>query len=223
MSLPPPPPAPPPELPELPGRPGRPPIPPPPEPPERSPIPPPDEAIRSRPSRAPLVVGALALVMLVAGAMLMWRWLTTPAPCAGADLSSERFGYCIAVPRGWLVARVTGEALPADQLFKPDGDATVTIQAVETARGLDAFAEDLRRLQRDAGLEPAETRSIRVNGVSARQWDAAVVSGPQAIRTRTVVFERDGVAWQVQFADAEEAFDQDVGDLSRILESWRFR
>lgn len=199
-------------------------FPPPPASPERPPIPPPpDEPIPSRPSRAPLVAGALALVVLIAGAMLVWRWLTTPAACAGADLSSERFGYCIAVPRGWLVADITGEALPTDQLFKPRGDATVTIQAVETARGLSAFTEDLRRLQQQAGLEPAEARATRVDGVPARLWDAAVESGPQVIRTRTVVFERDGVAWQVQLADVDEAFDEDVGDLSRILDSWQFR
>lgn len=213
MSLPPPPgPPEPPAPPEPPGLLGPPAIP-----------PAPDEAVPSGPSRAPLLAGVLLLLALVLGVVLVWRWVTAPARCAGADLTSARFGYCIAVPRGWLVAKVTGETLPTDQLFEPGSGATVTIQAVETARGLDAFADDLRRLQQEAGLEPAEMRSIRVAGVPARRWDATVSSGPQTIQTRTVVFEREGIAWQVQFADADEAFEQDVDALARILESWTFR
>ena len=184
---------------------------------------PPEASAPKTPSRVPLVVGLLVFVGLLVGGGLVWRWASTPAPCASAELTSERFGYCISVPTGWRVAEVAGDAPSADQLFRPDGDATVMIQAVEAGHGLDAFARDVRRLQRGEGLSPAATHPTQVDGVDAREWDATLSSGSQTIRARTIVFERDGVAWRVQFADTDAAFDGHVAGLSAMLASWRFR
>ncbi len=65
-------------------------------------------------------------------------------------------------------------------------------------------------------------RTLTVAGVDALQWDATLgASG--AVKARTVVFERDGIAWRLQFADPAKAFEADVGDLARMLGSWRFR
>jgi hypothetical protein len=199
-------------------------LPPPPASPERPAIPPPPEEVSiTAPSRAPLLIGLFVVAGLLIVSGLVWRWVAATSSCSGADLTSERFGYCIAVPEGWRVADVTGEEQPADQLFLPDGNATVMIQAVETGRSLDAFADDVRRLQADEGQTVAAVRSTEVDGVAARRWDATIASGVQTIRARTIVFQRGGVAWRIQFADTSGTFDAHVADLSRILSSWRFR
>ncbi len=120
------------------------------------------------------------------------------------------------------VAEPVAGQLPADQLFRPDGDATLMIQAVDTGRDLAAFADDVRRLQGDSGLDTEEMRSLTVAGVDALQWDATLGSSG-TVRARTVIFERDGIAWRLEFADSAEAFDAHVGDLDLMLRSWRFR
>ena len=116
-----------------------------------------------------------------------------------------------------------GDELPADQLFRPDGATTLMIQAVDTRRDLRAFADDVRRLQTDSGLDVEERiRSLTVAGVDALRWDATLGASGD-ITARTVVFARDGIAWRLQFADATEAFDESVGDLDRMLGTWQFR
>ena len=113
--------------------------------------------------------------------------------------------------------------LPADQLFRPDGDATLMIQAVDTGRDLAAFADDVRRLQDDNGLD---TRGDAVRSpwrVSMRCSGMRPSVRPGTVRARTVIFERDGIAWRLEFADSAQAFDAHVGDLGLMLRSWRFR
>lgn len=198
----------------LPPAPDTPPIPPPPQP---------DPAVEeARPSRIPLVVGVLLVAGLLGTGVFLWSWATRPAPCDGANVSSERFGYCITTPPGWRFAEPVAGQLPSDQLFRPDGDTTLTIQAVDTGRDLPAFARDVRRLQTDSGLNTEEMRTLTVAGVDALQWDATLESSG-AVRARTVVFERDGIAWRLQFADSAKAFEAHVDDLARMLRSWRFR
>ncbi len=207
MSLPPPPPAP-----------GPPSIPPPPDPDTAS-SPNIDE---TRPSRVPLVLGVLLVVAVFGSGAMLWSWATRPAICDDADITSERFGYCITAPAGWRLAEpVTGQP-PADQLFRPHDDTTLMIQAVETGRSLAAFADDVRRLQTDSGLKTEDTQALTVAGVDALQWDATL--GPSgAVMARTVVFERDGIAWRLQFADSAKAFEVHVHDLDLMLRSWHFR
>ncbi len=204
-----------------------PPLPPPPPPPAASPsIPPPPQADpvdEPRPSRAPLIVGSLLVLVLFGGGSLIWSWANRPSPCADANVTSDRFGYCITAPSGWRLAEPSGGQLPADQLFRPDGDTTLMIQAVATGRDLQAFAEDVRRLQDNSHLDTGGVRSLVVAGVDALEWDAILRSSSDPITTRTVVFERAGVVWRVQFADVAKAFDAHVGDLVRMLGSWHFR
>ena len=159
MSLPPPPPAPvPPSIPPPPGR----------EP----------EAIPSvpdaRPSRAPLAIGILLVVAFFGDGALLWSWATRPALCHDANVTSERFGYCITAPPGWRWPSRSAGELPADQLIRLDGDTTLMIQAVETGRDLPAYADDVRRLQTDNGLHTEEMRSLTVAGVDALEWDATL-------------------------------------------------
>jgi hypothetical protein len=169
-----------------------------------------------------LVVGVLLVAALFGSGALLWSWATRPAICDDANISSERFGYCITAPEGWRLAEPVAGQLPADQLFRPDGDTTLMIQAVETGRDLTAFADDVRRLQTDSGLNTEEMRALTVAGVDALQWDATLASSG-AVQARTVVFERDGIAWRLQFADSAKAFDEYVDDLALMLRSWRFR
>jgi hypothetical protein len=168
------------------------------------------------------VVGILLVVSLFGSGAFLWTWAARPALCEDANVSSDRFGYCITAPPGWRLAEPVDQELPADQLFRPDGDATVMILAVETGRDLSIFAEDVRRLQTDNGLTTEEMRALTVSGVDALQWDATLGSSG-AVKARTVVFERDGFVWRLQFADSAKAFDAHVGDLHRMLGSWRFR
>jgi hypothetical protein len=166
-------------------------------------------------------VGVTLVVALFVGGAALWTWANRPPICDDANVTSERFGYCITAPDGWQVAEI-GDELPADQLFRPDGATTLMILAVDTRRDLRAFADDVRRLQTDSGLNVEQVRPLTVAGVDALRWDATLgASG--AITARTVVFARDGVAWRVQFADATDAFDESVRDLDRMLGTWQFR
>ena len=176
-----------------------------------------------RPSRLPLVLGSLLVLVFFGGGAMIWAWANRPSPCAGANVSSDRFGYCIRAPAGWQLAESPTESSAADQLFRTDGDSTLMIQAVETGRDLRAFADDVRRLQTAASLETGTIRSLAVAGADALEWDATLRSESDPITTRTVVFERSGVAWRVEFSDAADVFDAHVGDLARMLSSWRFR
>jgi hypothetical protein len=196
-------------------------------PPERPEVPPPPEEVSAaepstRTSRAPLVVGLLLAAFAFGGAFLVYRWIAAPSVCGDANLRSDRFGYCLSAPAGWRVAEPQGGQLPADELFRPDGDATLMIQAVETGRDLNTFVTDVRSLQQSAGLDTGDVTSTTVAGAPALEWDATITTSAQSIEARTVVFERDGVAWRVQFADSTRAFRRDVRDLRRVLESWHF-
>ena len=205
-------------------------LPPPPPAPDPPPIPPPPgnepdpiHAVAiARPSRSPLVVGIALVVAFFGIGALIWSWATRPAVCGGANVSSERFGYCITAPPDWRLAEPVAGEPPADQLFRPTGDTTLMIQAVETGRDLPAYADDVRRSQTDNGLRTEEMQSLTVAGVDALEWDATLgTSG--AVKARTVVFEREGVAWRLELADSAQAFDAHVADLAQMLRSWQFR
>lgn len=180
------------------------------------------EDVETSSSRAPLVVGGLLIVVLLLGAFGIWRWASAPAACANANVRSDRFGYCLTAPTGWSETDPTGGQLSADELFRPDANATLTIQAVASPGDLDTFAAMLHEVQQKEGSRPGATRSTEVDGVSAVVWDATIATGSGAIRDRTVVFERGGFAWRVEFADTADGFDRHVADLGRILRSWHF-
>ena len=108
-------------------------------------------------------------------------------------------------------------------------DASVTserfgycITLPEGWRDLRSFAEDVRGLQTDNGLNLERIRTLTIAGVDALRWDATLGASGD-ITTRTIVFARDGIAWRLQFADVADAFDESVADLDRMLGSWRFR
>jgi hypothetical protein len=42
------------------------------------------------------------------------------------------------------------------------------------------------------------------------------------VRSREVLFTRDGVAWRVTLADEDVGFEANLRRLDEFLESWRF-
>jgi hypothetical protein len=160
-------------------------------------------------------------VAALAGAVAaVWVWLAAPSVCEGRDVRSDRFGYCLTAPDGWLVAEVPDQ--DTDQLFRPDGATTVTIQAVRTSADLGSFASIVREGQSDDELDPGEASAVTVDGVDGLMWEAELPAERSPIRARTVVFVSGGVGWRVQFADTPDAFDEHVSELDAILGSWRF-
>ena len=78
-----------------------------------------------RPSRAPLVVGLLlAVAVFGVGAIVLDLGQRARSICEDANVSSERFGYCITAPAGWRLAEATGRtsrrpAVPARKATRP--------------------------------------------------------------------------------------------------------
>jgi hypothetical protein len=187
---------------------------------------PPPAAVETEPatvrrSRRPLVIGLLLIAALVGAVAAVWAWLAAPPPCDGRNVTSERFGYCLSAPEGWRAADAAGQ--PTDELFRPDGATTLTVQAVRTTADLQTYASLVREGQADAELHPGDVTTTTIDGVQALAWDLDAPSERDPIRARTVVFVSDGVGWRVQFADLTDAFAGHRAELGAILRSWRFR
>ena len=211
-------------------------LPEPPPPPPGTPAPPPPpgsppsapevevaDGDTDRPSRLPLVAAALVFVLLAGAGVALFRWLSTPVPCAEASFVSERFAYCVTTPEGWASAEATED--DADRFLLPTAAASVQVQAVELEGGEDtgAFVERVRGLLVDAGYELGDTATVTIDGVQATWWDAVTRSplGDET-RLRDVVMVREGIAWRVQFADDGEGFEEHVAAFDALMRSWRF-
>jgi hypothetical protein len=166
------------------------------------------------------VVGLLLVAALVGAVVAVWSWLAQPAICEDRNVRSDRFGYCLEAPEGWRVADVPDQ--DTDQLFRPDGGTTLTIQAVRTPADLETFASVVRESQSDDELRPGAVTMTTVGGVSALTWDAELRAERAPVLARTVVFVSDGVGWRVQVADGARSFGEHEAELRAILRSWRF-
>jgi hypothetical protein len=156
----------------------------------------------------------------VGAVLAVWAWLAQPTVCQDRNVRSDRFGYCLQAPGGWRLADVPD--LETDQLFRPDGGATLTIQAVRTPADLETFASLVRESQSDDELPPGKVTITTVDGVSALAWDTALRADRGSVHARTVVFVSEGVGWRVQLADAAGSFDDHEAEFRAILRSWRF-
>lgn len=177
-----------------------------------------------RPRATVPVVLALSLTVLVAaGGFAVVSWARGGDACGGADFSSTRFGYCAAVPGGW-VATAAGDDAAFDRFLLQGGPAVITVTAVPLSRGQDLarFEQFVRGFVEAAGATAGASTPMEIDGVEALAFDATLAGPDGDVRSRDVLFEREGVAWRVTLADEQVGFEASTERLGELLESWRF-
>jgi hypothetical protein len=183
------------------------------------------EAAPERPSRGPIAVALTVLlgVLGIAIGIVLWR-SNAPEPCPRDSFVSERFGYCVSLPRGWDAIDPAFVGSTIDRFEAPSGGGTIDISAVPLQEGqdIDVFAAYVRTLDERSGLKIDEDGSESVGDVTARSFDVSTASGGDPTLGREVVFVRDGFAWRVQMSDASGAFEATAELLDDMLESWIF-
>jgi len=178
------------------------------------------------PSRAtvPILLALLLTVAVGIGAFVLVSWASGGGGCEAGAFESARFGYCARVPSGWIAGAARGEDTPLDRFMSPDGPATITVTAVPLTKGQDLarFEQFVRGYDEDAGAETGTSSNLEVGGVSAVAFDV-MLEGPDAIvRSREVLFSRNGIAWRVTLADDEVGYDASLERLNAMLDSWHF-
>ncbi len=177
------------------------------------------------PSRVPFAIGVVLLSAVVAGGIgyLLFR----PNLCEGTNFTSENFGYCLSVPKGWTAqpARVGSDAT-LDQFSLPKESTTVLVEAVDLTQGTDlaGFSGFVRQKEQDAGLTPGPSEPTKVDGIDAAFWDTEQTSDSgQSYRLREVVVVKNDVGWRITLNDLAEAFPDHEAPFQQMLNSWRFR
>ena len=96
--------------------------------------------------------------------------------------------------------------------------------AVPLTKGQDLarFEQFVRGYAEDAGGRTGAASSLEVDGVEAVAFDVTVEGPDGIVRSREVLFTRDGVAWRVTLADEDVGFEANLRRLDELLESWRF-
>ena len=207
----------------------QPPLPPPPgvptAPETPSPATPEATGVEPEPRHGPAVFLAIALAVAVAvGAVVLVSWARGGGGCEPGSFESRRFGYCVRPPSGWTAAAAEGAASPLDRFFVPDGAATITVTAVPLTQGQDLarFEQFVRGYVEDAGATADPSRPVTVDGVEGVAFDVRLEGADGQVRSREVLFARDGIAWRVTLADEQVGFEANVHRLDEMLESWRF-
>lgn len=183
----------------------------------------PAEPVAERISRAPLVVAFVLVSLLIAVVVGVGVWIAAPGRCDAATFRSQAFGYCVAEPQGWVGGEATVGDVRVDQFVPEEGEANIYVQAVTVPAGetLGGFAETIRSLDIEAGLEPAEPDPIEIDGAPGLQWDLVDPEEP-AVRVREIVVVHEGSGWRIQFAESAESFDRSLPAFADMLTSWRF-
>ena len=202
----------------------QPPLPPPPgmNPAPEAPAPPPSEP-EPRHLLPVLLAFALAVAVAVGGVALV-SWARGGGGCESGSFESRRFGYCVRAPSGWLAVAADGAETPLDRFYVRDGAATITVTAVPLTQGQDLarFEQFVRGYVEDAGATTDASRPVTVDGVEGVVFDARLDGADDQIRSREVLFARDGIAWRVTLADEQVGFDASARQLEELLASWRF-
>jgi hypothetical protein len=183
----------------------------------------PPEPVAERTSRAPLVVASVLVLLLIGIVVGVGVWIASPGRCDAATFRSQAFGYCVAEPEGWMGGEATVGDVRVDQFVPQEGEANVYVQEVTVPAGesLGGFAETIRGLDREAGLEVAPTDPIEIDGAPGMQWDLVDPEEP-GVRVREIVVVHEGSGWRIQFAESAETFDQSLPAFADMLTSWRF-
>ena len=167
------------------------------------------------------IVGVLVLGLI---GFFVWKSVR-PDPCRGTNFTSDRFGYCLTVPQGWTAGTAQVGTLSLDQFSLPKGSTTVLVEVADISDNTDlnAFAQVVRKRDQDAGLVPGPIENLRVDGVTAEQWDISLQNAAgETFQLREVVVVRKGFGWRITLNDSEQGFDQHVKPFQHMLESWRF-
>jgi hypothetical protein len=210
--------------PMLPGPPPGPPLPPPPGDGGDEGAGPSSEEEHERRATVP-VVTALALTVLVAvGVFALFSWAGRGSSCEDGDFESVRFGYCVRTPSGWIAEAAEDGVTSHDRFLLPDGAATITVTAVPLTKGQDLarFEQFVRGYDEEAGATTAPSSPLEVGESEAVAFDATVRGPDGVIRSREVLFAREGIAWRVTLADDAIGFTSSVRRLGELLDSWRF-
>jgi hypothetical protein len=171
------------------------------------------------------VVLALALTAVVAvAAFAVFSWAGGGAPCEDGDFESVRFGYCVRAPSGWVSEAAEVDAESHDLFLLPSSAATITVTAVPLTKGQDLarFEQFVRGYDEDAGGRVGSSTPLQVAGAEAVAFDVTVDAPDGVVRSREVLFVREGVAWRVTLADDELGFGSSVRRLDELLGTWRF-
>ncbi len=172
----------------------------------------------------PIVIAILATVLVGVGAFAVVSWASGGSGCAAGDFESVRFGYCARTPGGWIASAAQGGDEPLDRFLLQDGAATITVSAVSLTKGQDLarFEQFVRGYDEDAGGRTGAASSLEVDGTEAVAFDVTVEGPDSLVRSREVLFTKDGVAWRVTLADEEVGFEANLRRLDEFLDSWRF-
>lgn len=171
----------------------------------------------------PVALALALIVLVVVGGFALVSW-ARGAPCDEADFRSTRFGYCASTPAGWIAEAAQEEGAPLDRFMLQDGAAIITVTAVPLTRGQDLarFEQFVRGYDESAGATTSGSRDLEVDGVGATAFDVTLEGPDGDVRSREVLFTREGVAWRVTLADERVGFEASARRLAQLLESWRF-
>lgn len=193
------------------------------------PLPPPDVHLSGRRRFRGLMAGIAALLVLILlSAAILVATERPEQGCEPGEFSSQRFGYCLALPDGWMgLAAGKGsrfEVASADLIQAADAPASILISASPIEEGqLDAFVEQVRQRDTEAGaFSQGTTMEGEVAGGPASIFDALAPRGPTPMQIRETLFVRNGFVWRIQLTSVDRTFDADTRELERILETWRF-
>lgn len=190
-----------------------------PPPPAQVPAAPPSSRSRSR------KVGALVVLFLV-GSVIggLGIWLLTPRPCDDAGFVSERFGYCVDTPQGWVASQAADEPSGSDAFRGETTAGVVWIEAFDLRSGEDltGFAERVRGLDAAQGFDLSDPSPGIVGEVEASEWEVVVSSPSGDTFVREIVVVQGDVGWRLQIAYPAEGDDSDGDDVESLLNSWRF-
>ena len=188
-----------------------------------APPPPSDEP--SQPRSTVAIALALVLTVLVgAGAFALVSWARDGTACSDADFRSARFGYCTSTPAGWVATAAQAEGTPLDRFMLQDGPAVITVIAVPLTKGqnLARFEQFVRGYDEDTGATTSGSAQLEVDGVDAVAFEVTLAGPEGDVRSREVLFARDGIAWRVTLADESVGFEASANRLGELLDSWRF-
>ena len=180
---------------------------------------------RSQPRATAPVVLALLLTMLVGlGAFSLVSWARGGAACREADFESVRFGYCASTPSGWTATAAQGDDTSLDRFLLQTGPAVITVTAVPLTKGQDLarFEQFVRGYDETVGASAGPSMPLAVDGVDAVAFDVTLEGPDGAVRSREVLFARDGIAWRVTLADEAVGFEASASRLDELLDSWSF-